>query len=42
MDLEGTMLSEINETDLTWYHLYLDSKKCNKLVNKTNKKQTHR
>ena len=38
MDLEGIMLSEISQrkTDILWYHLYVEYKKYNKLVNKTN------
>ena len=39
------MLSEISKTEkknTVWYHLYVESKKYNKLVNKTKKKQTHR
>ena len=42
MDLEGTMLSEINQrkTNTVCYHLYMESKKYNKL-NITEKKQTH-
>ena len=38
------MLSEISQTktNTVWYRLYLESKKYNKLVNKTKKKQTHR
>ena len=37
------MLSEISKrkTNTVWYHLYVESKKYNKLVNKTKKKQTH-
>ena len=27
---------------MAWYHLYVESKKYNKLVNVTRKKQTHR
>ena len=47
MDLEGIMLSEMSDRerqilyDIT-YHLYVESKKYNKLVNITKKKQTHR
>ena len=38
MDMEGIVLSEINQTDKdTWYHLHVESKKYNKLVNKTKK-----
>ena len=44
MDSEGIILSEINKrkTNSVWYHLYVESKKYNKLVNMTKKKQTHR
>ena len=44
MDLEGIMLSEITQrkTNTVCYHLYVKSKKYNKLVNVTKKKQTHR
>ena len=44
MNLEGIMLSEISQrkTNIVWYHLYLESKKYNKLVNITDKKQTQR
>ena len=37
MDLKGVMLGEINQrkTDTVWYHLYVESKKENKLVNIT-------
>ena len=44
MDLEGIMLSEISQrkTHTIWFHLYVESKKYNKLVNKTKKKQTRR
>ena len=43
MDLEGIMLSEISQrkTNTVWYHLYVESKKYNKLVNITKQKQTH-
>ena len=40
MDLEGIMQSEISKADAVCY-LYEESKKNNKLVNKTKKKQTH-
>ena len=30
------------ETNTVWYHLHVESKKYNELVNKTKKKQTHR
>ena len=38
------MLNEVRQrkTNTIWYHLYAESKKCNKLVNVTKKKQTHR
>ena len=38
------MLSEISQTKrkIAWYHLYVKSKKYNKLVNIAKKKQTHR
>ena len=44
MDLEGIMLSEISQrkTNAVGCHLYVESKKYNKLVNKTKKQQTHR
>ena len=45
MDLEGIMLSEISQTEEDRYcthHLYIDSKKYNKLENITKKKQTER
>ena len=45
IDLEGIMLSEISQTEeanIVWYQLYVESKKYNKLVNITKKKQTHR
>ena len=45
MDLEAIMLSEISQTEKDKYcriHLYVKSKKYNKLVNITKKKQTHR
>ena len=43
MDLEGIVLSEISQrkTNTVWYHLYVESKKYNKLVNII-KKPTHR
>ena len=39
MDLEGIMLNEVSqtETNTVSYHLYVDSKKYNKLVNITKK-----
>ena len=44
MDLEGIMLSEISQrkSNTISYYLYVESKKYNKLVNKTKKKHTHR
>ena len=45
MDLEGIMLSEISQrkTNTVLYHsIQVESKKYNKLVNITKKKQTHR
>ena len=44
MDLEGIMLSEVSrsKTNIVWYCLYVESKKYNKLVNITHKKQIHR
>ena len=44
MDLEGIMLNERSQakTDTVCYHLYVESKKYNKLVNIEKKKQTHR
>ena len=44
MDLEGILLSEINQTktNTVCYHLYVESKKENKLVNVAIKKQTYR
>ena len=38
------MLSEIRQrkTNTVWYHLYVEAKKYNKLVNITKKRQTHR
>ena len=45
MNLEGIMLSEISQTEKDKYcmiHLYVKSKKYNKLVNITKKKQAHR
>ena len=40
-NLEGIMLSEISQTktNTVWYHLYVESKKENKLVN-TKQKET--
>ena len=37
MDLENIILSEINQKrkiNTVWYHLYVESKKCNKYYNK--------
>jgi len=44
MDLEGTVLSEISQrkTSAVWYHLYAESKKYNKQVNKTRSRLTNR
>ena len=44
MDLEDNMLSEISQrmTNTISYHLYAESKKYDKLINITKKKQTHR
>ena len=36
------MLSEVSQTNTVCYHSYVESKKYNKLVNITKKKQTHR
>ena len=41
MDLENIMLSEISGTSTIWYHLYVESKKCNKLVNVTRNTRRH-
>ena len=43
MDLEGIMLSKISQRkrNTVCYHLYVESRKYNKLVNITKKKQTH-
>ena len=43
MNLEGIVLSEISQTktNTVCYHLHVESKKYNKLVNITKKKQTH-
>ena len=42
MDLEGIMLSKISQRkrNTVCYHLYVESRKYNKLVNITKKKQT--
>ena len=44
MDLAGIMLSEISQrkTNTVWYHLHVEPKKYNKLVNIIKNKQTHR
>ena len=44
MDLEGIKVKYVRQrkTNTVCYHLYVESKKYNKLVNKTKKKQTHR
>ena len=48
MDLEGIMLSEISQTfrqrktNTVCYHLYVESRNYNKLVNIINKNQTHK
>ena len=44
MDLEGIMPSKISliKTNIVWYHLHVESKKYNKLMNLTKKKQTHK
>ena len=44
MDLEMIILREISQTktNTIGYHLYVESKKCNKLVNITKKKPIHR
>ena len=42
MDPKGIMLSEISQTNTTWFHLYVQSKKQNKRTNQTEHKQTHR
>ena len=36
------MLSELSQTNTVLYHLYMESKKYNKLKNIRKKKQTHR
>ena len=43
MNLEDIMLSKIHQrnTNTVWYHLHMESKKYNKLVNISKKKQTH-
>ena len=45
MDVKDIMLSEISQTEKDKYyryHLYIESKKYNQLLNVTKKKQTHR
>ena len=44
MDLKDIMLNELSQTktNTIWYHLYVESKKYTKLVNKTKKQQTCR
>ena len=44
VDLEGIMLNEKSQikTKTVWYHLYVEPKKQNRLVNITKKKQTHK
>ena len=46
MDGLGGHYAKWNKSDrerhAAWYHLHVESKKYNKLVNKTKKKQTHR
>ena len=51
MDLEGITLSEESQIEKdkyvwnlknVWHHLCVESKKCNKPVNKTKKNQTNR
>ena len=44
MELEGIMLSEISQIkrNIVCYYLYVESKKYNKLLNKTKKKKTHK
>ena len=44
MDLEGIILSEVSQTKTNTlrHHLFLESKRYNKLVNITKKKQIHR
>ena len=43
-DLESIMPSDKSDrkTNATWYHLHVESKKYNELVNITKKKQSHR
>ena len=42
IDLEGIILSEVSQTNTLRHHLFLESKRYNKLVNITKKKQIHR
>ena len=44
MDLEGIMLSEVNQrkTNTICFHLYVESKKLNNGIYITKQKQTHR
>ena len=44
MDLEDIVLNGISQRNknTVWYHLYVESRKYNKLVNITKKKQTQR
>ena len=44
MDLEGIVLSEISQTEKHKYCMksHVESKKCNKLMNKTKRKETYR
>ena len=39
---EGIMLSEVSQINTVCYHSYVESKKYNKLVDITKKKQNHR
>jgi len=43
MYLEHIMVSEMSDREkhMLWYYLHVKSKKYNKLVNATKKKQTH-
>ena len=42
MDLKGIMLGEISQRNIgtVWYHLYVNYKKYNSLVNETNKQKS--
>ena len=42
MALGGTVFSEISQTNTVCYHLYVESKKYNKLINITKMKETNR